>query len=90
MECCPELDGGLGVVAILGSIPPLVLLGLFLEKKDVECVGSFDELDVLAVIEGALDSPMGVLLLLSSFSGCFVARKPNVPREAIVAAGVAR
>lgn len=90
MECCPELDGGFGVVAILVSASPFVLLCLFLEKKDVEWVGSFDELGVLAVIEGALDSPKGVLLLLSSFSDCFAARKPNVPREAIVAVGVAR
>lgn len=63
---------------------------LLLEKKEDDVVGSFEALGVLDAIEGVRDSPTGVLFFLSSFSGCFADRKPNAPREAIVAFGSAR
>ena len=67
----------------------LVLVCLFLEKKDVECEGALEVVGALDVKDGVLDNA-GVLVFLSSFSVCFADRNPNAPREAILTAGFAR
>ena len=79
------LDRAMGVCCVSGLALPYLLL----EKNDVDCVGSFEALGALDVIEAVLDKPSDALLFLSSFSGCLADRKPNAPREAIVAAGFA-
>lgn len=66
-----------------------VLLCLFLEKNEVDCEGSFEELEAEDVMEVFRIRLVGSLSFCSSLSGCFADRNPNVPREAIVAAGFA-
>lgn len=62
---------------------------LLLEKKDDDdCRGIFGVLELLDVIDPLRDIPGGTLGDLSSRSDC-LARKPNVPLEAIVGADFA-
>ena len=66
-----------------------VLAFLLLEKKDEDdCTGNLGGFEVLDVIDAFLESPGWVFGDLSSLSGS-LARKPNVPLEAIVAGGFA-
>lgn len=63
---------------------------LLREKKDVDCIGTFEVFDVVDVIEALLDSSTGIRSFGSvDFSACLADRKPNAVREAIVAAWLA-
>lgn len=75
------------ILAVGGSTLARLLLR---EKNDVDCMGGFDVSDVVDVIDDLLDSPTGIRSFDSvGFSVCLADRKPNAPREAIVAAWLA-
>ena len=62
------------------------------EKKEEECVGNFEVLDAEdAIAMGGLgDGPSDIFSFDSALPGCFADLKPNAPREAIVAAWLAK
>lgn len=60
------------------------------EKKEEECVGTFEVLGVEDAMGGLDDGPTGIFSFDSALPDCFVDLKPNVPREAIVAAWLAK
>lgn len=71
------------------EVSPIALL-LLREKKDVDCTGNLEVSDAVDVIEFFLDNPTGSRSFeLVDFSVCLADRKPNAPREAIVAAWLA-
>lgn len=63
---------------------------LLREKKEEECVGIFEELDAEDAMGGLGDGPTGVFSFDSALPDCFADLKPNAPREAIVAAWLAK
>lgn len=68
-------------------------LCLPLEKKEEECVGIFeiwDAEDAEDAMGGLGDGPTGIFSFDSALPDCFVDLKPNAPREAIVAAWLAK
>ena len=79
-----------GVVVLVGSVLPRLLLR---EKNDVDCPDCFEVLDAAEdVIEALRPGSVAVLPLssaLSALSAGFADRKPNAPREAIVAGWLA-
>ena len=56
------------------------------EKKEAECVGSLEALGADDAMGGLGDGPTGTFSSDSALADCFADLKPNVPREAIVAA----
>lgn len=60
------------------------------EKKEEEWVGIFEVLDAEDAMGGLGDGPTGIFSFDSALPECFADRKPNVPREAIVAAWLAK
>jgi hypothetical protein len=76
-----------GVVVLVGSVLPRLLLR---EKNDVDCPDCFEVLDAAEdVIEALRPGSVAVLPLSSALSAGFADRKPNAPREAIVAGWLA-
>lgn len=60
------------------------------EKKEEECVGIFDAPGAEDAMGGLGDGPIGIFSFGSALPECFVDLKPNAPREAIVAAWLAK
>lgn len=60
------------------------------EKKEEECVGTLVAVDAEDAMGGLGDGPTDIFSFDSAFPGCFVDLKPNAPREAIVAAWLAK
>lgn len=60
------------------------------EKKEEEWVGIFEVLDAEDAMGGLGDGPTGIFSFDSALPECFADLKPNVPREAIVAAWLAK
>lgn len=82
----PEEDA---TVDVVGSALARVLL---LEKKDVGGIGNLEVLELVDVIDGFRERDLGILSPAFGFAGfsvCLADRKPNAPREAIVAAWLA-
>lgn len=60
------------------------------EKKEEEWVGIFETLDAEDAMGGLGDGPTGIFSSDSALPDCLVDLKPNAPREAIVAAWLAK
>ena len=60
------------------------------EKKEEEWVGIFEVLGAEDVMGGLDDEPTDIFSFDSALPDCFVDLKPNAPREAIVAAWLAK
>lgn len=60
------------------------------EKNEEECAGIFEVLDAEDAMGGLGDGPTGIFSFDSALPGCFADLKPNAPREAIVAAWLAK
>lgn len=89
-EACALPTGRLDGVAIFEVGGSTLARLLLLEKKDVDCVGSLEVLEVVDVMDDLRDGPTGILSFCSGgFSACLADRKPNAPREAMVAAWLA-
>ena len=76
-----------GVVVLVGSVLPRLLPR---EKNEVDCPDCFEALDAAEdVIEALHAGSTAVLPLSSDLSAGLADRKPNAPREAIVAGWLA-
>ena len=74
---------GVAIFDVDGSILTLFLLR---EKKDVDWEGIFEAFEAVDVIEDFRERPTGGFSFDSgAFSVCLAERKPNAPREAMVA-----
>ena len=60
------------------------------EKNEEECVGTLEVVKAEDAAGGLGDGPSDIFSLDSAFPGCLVDLKPKAPREAIVAAWLAR
>ena len=90
-EVCDLLVELLGNVAIFednGSA--FGRLCLAREKKDDECVGILEVFDAGGATGGLGNGPTGFFSFDSALPDCFADLKPNAPREAIVAAWLAK
>ena len=78
------------VATLEGKGSTLGRLCLPREKNEEECNGTFEVLDAEGAMGGLGDGPTGVFSFDSALPDCFADLKPNVPREAIVAAWLAK
>lgn len=60
------------------------------EKNEEECGGTLGAVDADDAAGGLGDGPSDIFSLDSAIPGCFVDLKPKAPREAIVAAWLAK
>ena len=90
-EVCDLLVELFGRVAIFeGTRSAFGRLCLAREKKDDECVGILEVSDADGATGGLDNGPTGFFSFDSALPDCFADLKPNAPREAIVAAWLAK